>query len=95
MKSFRARSQLLVSRLEDGDEVLHLDFSDNEANGGEDVDSDGDEVSRWVRVIISTHLMYSFIIHCDSIIMWSLGSTGKNLRYNGPRYIHVTVVQNL
>jgi len=46
MKSFRARSQLLVSRLEDGDEVLHLDFSDNEANGGEDVDSDGDEVSR-------------------------------------------------
>ncbi|XP_045174185.2 kinesin-like protein KIF27 isoform X3 [Mercenaria mercenaria] len=45
MKSFRARSQLLVSRLEDGDEVLHLDFSDGEDNA-QNVDSDGDEMSR-------------------------------------------------
>jgi hypothetical protein len=43
MKSFRARSQLLVSRLEDGDEVLHLDFSDGEDNT-QNVDSDGDEM---------------------------------------------------
>ncbi|KAH3886113.1 hypothetical protein DPMN_010114 [Dreissena polymorpha] len=46
MKSFRARSQLLVSRLEDSDEVLHLEFSDAE-NGvvAEQVDSDGDELN--------------------------------------------------
>jgi hypothetical protein len=43
MKSFRARSQLLVSRLEDGDEVLHLAFSDGEDNT-QNVDSDGDEI---------------------------------------------------
>lgn len=42
MKSFRARSQLLVSRLEDGDEVLHLQFSDVE-DRTENIDSDGDE----------------------------------------------------
>ena len=41
MKSFRARSQLLVSRLEDRDEVLHLEFSDGA--GGEDVDVESDE----------------------------------------------------
>ena len=29
MQSFRARSQLLVSRLEDMDEVLHQTFSDD------------------------------------------------------------------
>jgi len=29
-------------------------------------------------------------LHCASIITWS---RGKNPRYNGPRYIHVTVVQ--
>lgn len=29
MQSFRARSQLLVSRLEDTDEVLHQTFSDD------------------------------------------------------------------
>lgn len=46
MKSFRARSQLLVSRLEDKDEVLHLDFSDNETNVDNNVDSDGDEINR-------------------------------------------------
>jgi kinesin family protein 4/21/27 len=28
LQSFRARSQLLVSRLEDNDEVLHQTFSD-------------------------------------------------------------------
>ncbi|KAL3842329.1 hypothetical protein ACJMK2_020357 [Sinanodonta woodiana] len=42
MKSFRARSQLLVSRLEDGDEVLRVEFSDegsiesNEVEGVEE-----------------------------------------------------------
>ena len=30
MQSFRARSQLLVSRLEDGDDVLHQMFSDDD-----------------------------------------------------------------
>ncbi|XP_052800422.1 kinesin-like protein KIF27 isoform X2 [Mya arenaria] len=47
MKSFRARSQLLVSRLEDGDEVLHLEFSDGDTAGDQavHVDSDGDEVN--------------------------------------------------
>ncbi|KAJ8298884.1 hypothetical protein KUTeg_022944 [Tegillarca granosa] len=35
MKSFRARSQLLVSRLEDNDEVLHATFSDE--GGSDDV----------------------------------------------------------
>ena len=30
MQSFRARSQLLVSRLEDSDEVLHQTFSDEQ-----------------------------------------------------------------
>lgn len=30
MQSFRARSQLLISRLEDSDEVLHQTFSDEE-----------------------------------------------------------------
>jgi len=34
-------------------------------------------------------------IDCDSIITRSSGSTGKNLRYNRPRYIHATIVQNL
>lgn len=43
MKSFRARSQLLVSRLEDGDEVLHLEFSDAEESA-ENVNSEGDEI---------------------------------------------------
>ncbi|GFO31121.1 kinesin-like protein kif27, partial [Plakobranchus ocellatus] len=38
MQSFRARSQLLVSRLEDGDEVLHQMFSDDD----DDEDADGD-----------------------------------------------------
>lgn len=42
MKSFRARSLLLVSHLEDRDEVLHLEFSDKEDNA-ENVDSEGDE----------------------------------------------------
>lgn len=32
MKSFRARSQLLVSRLEDSDEVVHQTFDDEEEN---------------------------------------------------------------
>ncbi|KAJ8298888.1 hypothetical protein KUTeg_022948 [Tegillarca granosa] len=36
MKSFRARSQLLVSRLEDNDEVLHATFSDE--GGSDDVE---------------------------------------------------------
>jgi hypothetical protein len=30
MKSFRARSQLLVSRLEDSDEVVHQTFDEEE-----------------------------------------------------------------
>lgn len=30
MKSFRARSQLLVSRLEDSDEVMHQTFEEEE-----------------------------------------------------------------
>lgn len=30
MKSFRARSQLLVSRLEDSDEVMHQTFDEEE-----------------------------------------------------------------
>lgn len=38
MKSFRARSQLLVSRLEDSDEVLHPTFSDG--GGSDDVEED-------------------------------------------------------
>ncbi|KAL4224634.1 Kinesin-like protein kif27 [Mactra antiquata] len=44
MKSFRARSQLLVSRLEDNDEVLHLEFSDDGGDNDAHVDSDGDEI---------------------------------------------------
>ena len=41
MKSFRARSQLLVSRLEDSDEVLHLEFSDENGDRGPDSDDEG------------------------------------------------------
>ena len=41
MKSFRARSQLLVSRLEDSDEVLHLEFSDENGDLGPDSDDEG------------------------------------------------------
>ena len=35
------------------------------------------------------------LVHCDSIIMRSSGSTVKNPRYNGPHYLHATVVQIL
>ena len=41
MKSFRARSQLLVSRLEDSDEVLHLEFSDEGGDRAPDSDDEG------------------------------------------------------
>ena len=44
MQSFRARSQLLVSRLEDGDEVLHQMFSDDEEDG--DIGADAENVDR-------------------------------------------------
>lgn len=36
MQSFRARSQLLVSRLEDSDEVLHQTFSDDNSGNSEE-----------------------------------------------------------
>jgi len=39
--------------------------------------------------------LYHSVVHCNSIITRSSGSTGKTLRYNGPRYIHASVVQNL
>jgi len=51
MKSFRARSQLLISRLEDGDEVLHLEFEAGEDEGAVHVDSDGDELNRSARLL--------------------------------------------
>ncbi|GFS19591.1 kinesin-like protein KIF27 [Elysia marginata] len=44
MQSFRARSQLLVSRLEDGDDVLHQMFSDDdddEEDNDNNVNADG------------------------------------------------------
>lgn len=36
MQGFRARSQLLASRLEDNDEVLQQQFSDDELDGQND-----------------------------------------------------------
>lgn len=36
MQSFRARSQLLISRLEDEDDVLHQTFSDDDEDGDDD-----------------------------------------------------------
>ena len=50
MKSFRARSQLLVSRLEDSDEVLHLEFSDEAGEASPDSDEDG-----YVSRLLTTH----------------------------------------
>ncbi|RUS90634.1 hypothetical protein EGW08_001631 [Elysia chlorotica] len=49
MQSFRARSQLLVSRLEDGDDVLHQMFSDdedNDINESSNNDADNDVANR-------------------------------------------------
>ena len=37
---------------------------------------------------------FPLCLHFESIITQLSGSTGKT-RYNGPRYIHPTVVQNL
>ncbi|KAK6191693.1 hypothetical protein SNE40_003312 [Patella caerulea] len=45
MQSFRARSQLLVSRLEDHDDVLHQTFSDDSSYS----DSEGDVEGQFVR----------------------------------------------
>lgn len=57
MKSFRARSQLLVSRLEDSDEVMQQAFIeevDEEAIGqGDDVPvEDSQEHETWVHVVL-------------------------------------------
>ncbi len=40
MQGFRARSQLLVSRLEDSDDVLQPTFSDDEVDGSDDDNDD-------------------------------------------------------
>ncbi|XP_035825943.1 kinesin-like protein KIF27 isoform X2 [Aplysia californica] len=54
MQSFRARSQLLVSRLEDADDVLHQTFSDNDDDGDDVAAEDGGAATTKVVVAPAT-----------------------------------------
>ena len=58
MQGFRARSQLVVHRLEDSDEVLQKHFSDDEEEDGDEESADASSSDRSV--------WHSFLIYLSS-----------------------------
>ena len=71
-----------------GLEIIHFhDLGEASQHTGGSATNHGGVISTQVTKMPGN---FSTRLHCDSIITRPSGFTGKNLRYNGMRYIHLT-----
>ncbi|KAL5007730.1 hypothetical protein ScPMuIL_016536 [Solemya velum] len=92
MKSFRARSQLLISRLEDHDEVLHQNFSE-ESSGSSDSCRNvvGPHIPIQDQDGISIKIVYNFVL---LFFFGTIGFQNKSLS-NSEDLMNSTLLQSM